>query len=384
MTGLTKNLMPSASLWLFFVFATFVIWASVFEIDQSVKAQGQIIPGVRTQIIQVADGGVLEKLLVQEGQTVTKGETLALLERERATASYEESLAQLMAHRAGVIRARAEIAGVEPVYDEEFSEFPDFVEVQLGHYKQRRESLMESTQVLQERLEIAQEVLSINESLAKNGDISLMEVLQAKREVAQLKGEILEVKNTYFQSAQEETVRLETDLAATRYQLDQRRSVLDHTELRSPVTGIVKYLSVNTLGGVLRAGDELMQISPTDEDLIVEVKVNPMDIGQLETGLPVSLSLDAFDYSIYGTLTGELVYISSDTLNEEVSGQSLTYYRVNVRIASDAFITNPRLTANELKPGMTVNTSIRTGTRTVLRYLLKPINRGFRGALSEQ
>lgn len=379
-----NRFMPSATVWLFVVFATFLLWACVFEIDQAVKAQGQIIPGARTQIVQVADGGVLEQLLVHEGQIVSEGETLAVLERERAIAGYEESLVQLTAQSAGLIRARAEIGGYEPDFGEEFDEFPGFVEVQLGHYQQRKQSLADSTRVLQERLEIAEEVLAINEKLSQNGDISRMDVLQAKREVAQLKGELIEGKNSYFQTAQDEAVRLQAELATSGHQLEQRRSVLDHTELRSPVTGIVKYLSITTLGGVLRAGDELMQISPTDDDMIIEVKVNPADIGQLEIGLPVSISLDAFEYSVYGTLTGSLIYISSDTLSEDVSGQSTSYYRVNVRIDDDALTANPRFAGVELKPGMTVNASIRTGTRTVIRYLLKPINRGFHGALSER
>jgi adhesin transport system membrane fusion protein len=375
--------MPSITVWLFIGFAVFVLWASVFELDQAVQTSGQIIPGARTQIVQVADGGVLEKLLVREGQRVVAGETLAILERERAIASYEESLVKLTAQSAGLIRANAEIGGYEPVFGSEFEAFPDFVQVQRGHYEQRKQSLSDSTLMFKERLSIAEEMLSINQTLAKDGDISRMDVLQAKRDVAQLKGDLMGVKNDYYQTAQEEAVRLQAELASSRYQLDQRRSVLSHTELTSPATGIVKYLSVNTLGGVLRAGDELMQISPTDDDMIIEVKVNPVDIGLLEIGLPVSISLDAFDYSIYGTLAGSLIYISSDTLVEEVSGQSQTYYRVNVQIDNDALIANPRLANVELKPGMTVNASIRTGKRTVLRYLLKPINRGFYGALSE-
>ena len=217
-----------------------------------------------------------------------------------------------------------------------------------------------------------------------NGDAGQLEVLQAKREVAQLKGEIITITNDYYQQAQEDAVSLQAELASTKHQLSERASVLKHTELRSPVTGIVKYLNINTLGGVLRAGDELMQISPTDDAMIIEVRINPSDIGLLAVGLPVAISLDAFDYAIYGTLAGQLVYLSSDTLTEDVAGESLTYYSAKVSIGDDGKIANPRLSAVALKPGMTVNANIRTGKRTLMRYILKPIHRGFSGALSER
>lgn len=379
-----SRLMPSITVWLFIGFVLFVTWAAIFEIDQSVQAQGQIIPGARTQVIQVADGGVLAKLLVTEGQRVQAGEILAVLERERAVAAYEESLVKLTAQSASLIRARAEIGGYEPVFGDEFAKFPTFVQLEQGNYYQRKKSLDDSIRNLKERIAIAEEVQAINLGLYEKGDTSRMDVLQSRRELAQLKGEQIAVRNEYFQSARQDATQFQTELESTRHQLDERQSVLGHTELTSPVTGIVKYLNVNTLGGVLRAGDELLQISPTDDEMIFEVKVNPVDIGLLKVDLPVTVSLDAFDYSIYGTLAGRLTYISSDTLNEEVSGQSLTFYRVNVRIDDDAIEANPRLSEIEFKPGMTVNASIRTGKRTVLKYLLKPINRGFQSALSER
>jgi adhesin transport system membrane fusion protein len=147
---------------------------------------------------------------------------------------------------------------------------------------------------------------------------------------------------------------------------------------------VVKYLKVTTIGGVLRGGDELMQIAPTDDDLIIEAKVNPSDVGQLSQGLPVSVKVDAFDYSVYGMLSGDLVYISPDTLSEQTQGgQTQTYYRVKVHL--------PRLQPHNakardivVKPGMTASIDIRTGTRSVLNYLAKPIVKAFGGALIER
>jgi adhesin transport system membrane fusion protein len=146
---------------------------------------------------------------------------------------------------------------------------------------------------------------------------------------------------------------------------------------------VVKTLKITTIGGVLRAGDELMQISPIDGDRVIEVKINPADIGQLRTGLPVTIRLDAFDYSVYGTLQGTLSYISADTLTEQAGGGPATsFYRAHVRLDADSG--NPKLPYASLKPGMTATVDIRTASRSVLHYLAKPVFKGFGGAMNER
>jgi adhesin transport system membrane fusion protein len=150
---------------------------------------------------------------------------------------------------------------------------------------------------------------------------------------------------------------------------------------------VVKFLKVTTIGGVLRAGDEMMQISPTEGDMVFEVKINPVDIGQLSPGLPVTIKLDAFDYSVYGSLEGTLTYISSDTLAEQgANGQTNSHYRAQVRLDAERAKThpNPMLSKVALKPGMTASVDIRTGNRSVLKYLLKPIYKAFGGAMNER
>jgi adhesin transport system membrane fusion protein len=179
--------------------------------------------------------------------------------------------------------------------------------------------------------------------------------------------------------------KLAEDLSSSHFKTEERQSILGHTVLTAPVGGIVKYLKVTTIGGVLRAGDELMQISPTDGDMVIEVRINPVDIGQLKPGLPAAVKLDAFDYSIYGTLHGTLNYISSDTLTDPGSnGQSVTYYRAHVRLDAAKTKANPKLANVALKPGMTATVDIRTDSRSILRYLAKPVFKAFGGALNER
>lgn len=365
------------------MFAVFLGWAAWFEIDQTVRAQGSIITSARTQIIQAADGGVLSQILVQEGQEVKAGERLAMLEKDRSNAAYEESRSKVAALQAGLIRAKAESLGTKPVFPPSLKAYPEFVASQERLYSQRLASLTDATESLEDALKLAREELQMNQALLKGGDVSRIEVMRALRQVTDIEARLNELRNKYLQEARTEVTRLEDELSSQRYKLDERRSVLEHTDLIAPVAGIVKYLRINTVGGVLRAGDELMQISPTESDMVIEAKVNPVDIGQLELGLPVQVKLDAFDFSVYGMLVGKLTYISSDTLVEQgPNGQSMSFYRVQVRLEDQQ--SNQALARVALKPGMTSTIDIKTRTRSVLRYLLKPVIKTFSGALNER
>lgn len=362
----------------------FIAWASIFEIDQAVRAQGKIIPSARTQVIQVADGGILEKLQVQEGDKVFKGQELAVLERERVNASYEEIRSKVADLEVALIRAQAEGLNIEPDFSEISEDYADLVKMQQFLYQQNMVSLQDELGTIQGALDLANEELTMNKALFATGDISRLDVMRIQREVNDLKGGISKLRNTYLQRARKEATDLEGQLASARFKLEERKSVLDHTILTAPVDGVVKYLKVTTLGGVLRAGDELMHISPTDGDVVVEMKLKPVDIGQLSLGLPVTVKLDAYDPTIFGGITGELVYISSDTLTEQVGEQSTTHYRGHVRLDAQELQTNEKIQLDQLKQGMTATIDIRTGTRTVFEFIAKPIFRAFSGALIQK
>ena len=370
---------------LFVGLIAFVAWAAYFQIDQSVRATGQIIATARNQIVQVADGGVLAEMLVTEGQQVKVGERLAVLEKVRAEANFEETRSRAAALEIALIRAQAESRRQTPVFPERLQEYADFIRAQERLYKQKSDALAEVLTIRRQNLRIAEQQLSINETLYASADVSQIEVMSAEARVSDENGKLLGVLNEYLTQALEESVSLETDLALAQQEFAQRENVLSHTNILAPVAGIVKYLRINTQGGVMRPGDELVQISPTESELIVEVQVSPVDIGQLSLGLPVTVKLDAFDSSIYGSVEGELIYLSSDTLNEQgPGGQTLTYYRGHVRLLPDFAETNPKFVGIALRSGMTAGVDIRTGKRTILQFLGKPILRAFSGALTQR
>lgn len=378
----------------------FLMWTSLSDMDQTVRSHGQIIAIARNQIIQAADGGVLKQLLVLEGQQVRAGQTLAKLETTRSEASYLEIKAKLGALQAALVRAKAESSGAALIYDLDSESNNVFTSGQQQAYSQKRQGLEDELQVLSAGLQLSEKELQMSQALLKTGDVSQLEFMRAQRQVHETQGRIGSVKQKYLQEAKQDVVRIQEEISAHQFKLNERKSLLDHSTLTSPVDGIVKVLRINTVGGVLRAGDELMHISPTSGGYIFEAKINPSDIGELRLGLPVSLKFDAFDYSVYGMLQGTLSYISSDTLTDSgPNGAVQTYYRVQVQINSNSFEAPSShdsrwffqasrnvnsLSLKELKPGMTATLDIQTRSRSLLQYLTKPVQKAFSGALHER
>lgn len=379
---------------------SFLAWASLSHMDQTVRSYGQVIAVSRNQIIQAADGGVLTKLLVTEGQQVHAGQALALLETTRAEASYQEVKSKLSALNAALARANAESSGQALAFDKNDAASSAFQSSQTQVFAQKKQGHLDELKLLKASLAISEDELRMSQSLLKTGDVSQLELMRAQRQVHETQGRIASVQNKYLQDAKQDVIRLQEDISANQFKLDERQSLLDHSVLTTPVDGVVKFMRINTVGGVLRAGDELMHISPSTGGYIIEAKINPSDIGELSIGQPVSLKLDAFDYSVYGMLNGTLSYISSDTLTDSnASGATQAFYRVQVQIDPDmpsesvhtldstAFLSNQashHLRLSDLKPGMTTTLDIRTRSRSVLQYLAKPVQKAFSGALHER
>lgn len=361
----------------------FIAWASVAEIDQITRGQGQIIASSRTQIIQAPDGGVLEELLVREGAEVERGELLARLDRTKAEAAFRETEAKVGALSATLARVRAEIFGGDPKFGPETREFPEFRANQTALLRKRRDAINQEIAAMERMRGLAQRELGMTEPLLATGDVSMAEVLRLQRQVADIEGQMTNRRNKYLQECQMEMNKTEEDLAGAVQMLVQRRDQLANTELKAPVKGTVKNVRVTTRGGVLRPGDELMQIVPVEDSLVVEAKVKPADVAFLKPGLDVAVKIDAYDYTIYGSLNGKLSYISADTLNEDVKQNEQPYYRVQVVTDSPRF--TKRAADNlQLQPGMTATIEVKTGQNTVLNYILKPVVKTLSESMGER
>lgn len=368
----------------FLVLAVFVVWANWAVIDQITRAPGAVIASTRTQVIQTQDGGTIETLLVREGDVVEAGQALVRFEKTRFEAGYLEARAKAVGLAANVARLKAEVEGQqEPQFPSEVVNYPEFRESQLRLLSRRRGALEAETAALQTMIDLIEQELQMTQPLLKTGDVSRTEILRLQRQRAELSAQLTNKRNKYFQDAQAEFNKAQEDLAAVQQNQAQRKSQLEGTELYAPVRGIVKNVRITTLGGVVRPGDEVMQIVPLEDVLIIQAKVSPADIAFLHIGQLASIKIDAYDYTIYGDLTGKLVYISADTLTEDMRQNEQPYYRVQVQTQGRRFSAQADK-ALEILPGMTATIEIKTGSRSVLQYLLKPVTNTLSESLGER
>lgn len=371
-------------MWMSFLsLVIFLIWAWLAQIDQITRAPGAVIASSRTQIVQSHEGGILEQLVVREGDTVERGQVLARLERTRAETAWLETRARAAALAATVARLQAEVFGGEPRFDAALKDYPEFLHNQRSLLTKRRAAINEDVAALQAILGLVRQELEMNRPLLASGDVSRTEVLRLERQAADVQAQITNRRNKYFQDAQAELGKAQEDLAAVEQTLAQRRNQLDQTELKAPMHGVVKNVRITTQGGVIRPGEEVMQIVPLEDDLVIEAKLTPADIAFIKTGLDATVKIDAYDYTIYGDLPGKLTYISADTLSEDLRQGEQPYYRVRVRTSGRRFSGRPEADL-EIQPGMTAMVELRTGSNTVLNYLTKPVVKTLSEALGER
>ncbi|MFP6834397.1 MAG: HlyD family efflux transporter periplasmic adaptor subunit, partial [Porticoccaceae bacterium] len=338
-------------LWAVFAALTsFFVWANFSEIDQITRAPGVVIPSSNVQLIQSKDGGVLERLPVKVGEIVEQGQVVAQFETTNAEADYQEAKAQVAALSAAMSRLTAELFGSAPVFADISLEFPHFVKSQKLLFDRRQSAKNEEIENLEAILALVREEIQMNEPLLARGDVSRTEILRLQREEAELVAQRGKISNDYFQGTQAEYNETEEEFERISQLLIQRKKQLEGTTLSAPVKGIVKSIRLTTVGGVIRAGEDVLEIVPLEDDLMIEAKVAPQDIGFLEVGLDVSVKIEAYDYTIYGDLDGVLSYISADTLEENTQRGDVPFYRVHIRTQGRKFSGRPDANL-EILPG---------------------------------
>ena len=362
----------------------FIVWANWAEVDQITRAQGQVIASSRNQVIQELDGGIVAAMLVKEGSVVKKGQILVRFDKLKTEASYLESQARAAALKAAIARLKAETYGGEPKFPPEINKYPEIRGSQEMLFSRRQAAVNEEISALRQSLALAKTELDINLPLLQAGDVSKADVLRLQRQVAEIEGAIANRRNKYLQESQSDLSKSIEDLAGLEQIMAQRKDQLEHTVVTSPMDGIVRNIRITTRGGVARPGEEIMQIVPIDDDMVIEAKVKPADIAFVKPGLPTTVKLDAYDSSIYGSLQGTVTYISADTLSDETRNPNEPpFYRVQVKTkVSD--IKQHAAKRIEIQPGMTASVEIKTGSNTVWKYMTKPITKTFAESLGER
>jgi adhesin transport system membrane fusion protein len=396
-----------------------IVWATFAEVDIVTRGQGKVIPSRQVQILGSQDGGVITEILVREGDLVQQGELLLKLDQTRS----QSNLGENMAERSGLIvraaRLRAMVDGqpFEPsqvmltetadiVYQEQqlYDSRLEELEVQKGiarqQLKQRREELRElgvRRGQLGRELELATEELSRTTPMIESGAVSPVEVLRLQREVNKAEGELKQTRaqlsrvSASISEAEGKLAGVDLEFSnGVREQLADTVNRINalteagaglsdrvrQTNLLSPVTGTIKQLLYNTVGGIVLPGRDIVELIPADDSLLVEVRVRPQDIAFMAPGQVANVKVTAYDFVVYGGLEGKVEQIGADTVLDE---EGNAFYEVSVRTTTVAFGKD-----QPIIPGMTVEVDILTGKKTIMAYLMKPVLRAQQRSLSER
>lgn len=346
-----------------------ILWAHFAQLNEITRGDGRVVPVRRMQTIQSLEGGILSSLAVQEGELVQEGQLLARLDPTRSESAFLATQGEIDALTAEVARLEAEVLE-KPELD--FGPEPSEAQsTELRLFQARRTKLEASLAALQMEHDTIQEQIDITSPLAEGGSVSKIDLLQLRQKKAELEGKISETRNAYVQDAYKDLAARRAKLTTLEQDLVQKQDEFQRTEIRSPVEGRVNNIDITTLGGVVQPGEPIMEITPTDDQLLLETKVLPRDVAFIAPGMPASVKITAYDFSTYGDLRGTVTQISEDTVEEDTAQGPQDYYRVMVR--TELGYLERYGEKFYIRPGMLAQVDIESGKRSVLSYLTRPL-----------
>jgi adhesin transport system membrane fusion protein len=360
--------------------AVALLWAATFQVEEITRGTGKVIPSSREQVIQSLDSGVLAELLVREGDAVVKDQVLLRIDDARSGPVFREAREKWIALSAQAARLQAEAYGTPLHFPVQVRNETAVVQRETQTYQVRKRALNEEMEAMQQSLAQLSKELSLTAPLVEHGVMSEVELLRLKRQYADMQSHMAERRNRYLTDASNEWVRVESELSQSRENTLAREDAFKKTVIRAPMDGIVKYVQQTTLGSVIQSGQSILEIVPVKDDMVVEAYVKPAEVAFLKVNQPAVVKLTAFDFNKYGGLQAVLDHISPDTLRDENKvrkpGSAPVdleegYYRILVRII-DQRLERHGMHMNA-SPGMTATVEIKTGQKTVLEYLLRPL-----------
>lgn len=360
--------------------AVSLLWAATFHLEEITRGTGKVIPSSREQVIQSLDSGVLAELLVREGDAVVKDQVLLRIDDARSGPVFREAREKWIALSAQAARLQAEAYGTPLRYPQHVKSEPAVVRRETQAFQIRKQALDEEMDAMQQSMIQLTRELELTAPLVEQGVMSEVELLRLKRQLADMQSRMAERRNRYLTDASNEWVRVESELSQSRESTLAREDAFKRTVIRAPMDGIVKYVQQTTLGSVIQSGQSILEIVPVKDDMLVEAYVKPTEVAFLKVNQPAVVKLSAFDFNKYGGLQAVLEHISPDTLRDENKVRKPGsapidleegYYRILVRIIDQRLERHGMLM--NATPGMTATVEIKTGQKTVLEYLLRPL-----------
>ncbi len=362
------------------VFLIALAWASVFSLDEVTVAQGKVITTSGGQVVQSLEPGILREVLVQEGQQVAEGQVLLRLDDVRAGSIYREAFEKWLFLTAQSARLRAEAYDMPLTFPASLEEHPEIIKRESQAFTARKNARDEQIVAFKKSLKTLSREIALTAPLVRQGVVSEVELLRLQRQEAGVEGQIAELQTRYFANANNELVRVDSDLAQTSEMLRTHEDVYKRTVIRSPMQGVIKDIKITTIGAVVSAGQVILEIVPINEELLVEAFVPPTEVAYLKVGQRATVKLSAFDFGHFGGLEGVLELISADALTDESkSGARATPNPVNIEPGFYKILikmVNPGIERKGMKltpqPGMVATVDILTDHKTVLEYLFRP------------
>jgi adhesin transport system membrane fusion protein len=352
--------------------AAFIAWAAWAQVDEVARADGRLVPDGKEQVIASLEPGLLAELLVREGQQVVVGQELVRLDPTRVEAAENEGTLRRLALMATAARLRAEANGTPLTFPPELKDSLRLQQAERESFEARRRSLDDAVSSLSRSMGLVERELGMARQMAQQGLMSNVEVMRLTRQVSELQASRSQQVSRYRQDAAGELVKVQNELAVIEEQMVVRQDQLKRTTLSSPVAGVVKSIKINTVGGVVTSGAPIMEIAPIGGRVIVEARVKPRDVGFVSIGQSAEVKLAGYDYNLYGGLQGKVNFISPDALGDPEKNPEASYYRVLV-VAESNNLKPVRGEPAPLIPGMSATVEIKTGQRSVLGVLLRPM-----------
>ena len=408
-------------IWIFTII-TLIVWASLAEIDEITRGSGDVIPYGQNQVIQNLEGGIVESILVQEGQSVKEGEIILKITNAKSLSNSTTNKMKFQELKAKELRLYAEanelkfknlktdnqdmkyqIELAKRLFDSnkvEMSAKDSSIVQQIQQRKQEYKEAKARIRTLKKSLEYVTEEIQMTAPMVREGIKSKVDFLKLKREANGIENDIeasslslprlqyaieeyrqkrIEAKQLFINKAKKELNEVSAEMARLKTQQVEFTDKVDRTMVKSPVTGIIQKLFVHTVGGVVKPGADLVEIVPTNKKLFLEIKIKPSDIAFIHPGAEAKIKVSAYDFAIHGGLVGHVVNISPDTITDKKEN---TFYLIHVETEKNYLGTKDH--PLKIIPGMTVNVDIVTGKKTIMQYILKPILKSKQYVFSER
>lgn len=361
----------------------FLVWASFAKLDEVIRGLGAVTPEMSNQIVQNLEGGIVRSVHVTEGDLVMPDQLLVQMDDTKFRSAFHESQNQFWA-----LSIRLKRLELEESFSSDFEINFELPEEAVSHiiaeqqlFRSRRRALLESVDNTKEGIGLREAEVRLLKSMVELSAVPQIELLRAEQAVIEAQERLISLETDFETKRSEEYSQVLKELLMTEEQMRARADQLKRTQVLSPVSGIVNKVLATTVGGVVQPGEPLLEIIVMDGGLRVKGKIDPRDIGFVYIGMPATIKLTAFDFSIYGTLSGEVSHVGADTVTDEQGRDPIPYFEVNIDL--DETVLNGPLGIVEIRPGMQAEIELNAGEKTVMQYLLKPLFKAT-DALSER